>query len=128
MGYIPGDIGKDYWGRVVATRTLTTILSQITDRPLHAYVTKQNAASIRVLQKCGIAFFAKATSALGEQEDGIEELVYVARYGSNSGSGCWITVEPKAKRKSVMDYQKLRGGRHKLGELLSCREYLHRFG
>lgn len=106
----------------MATRTLTRILSQIADRPLHAYVTKQNAASIHVLQKCGFAFFAKATSALGEHEDGIEELVYVAKYESNSGSGWWITVEPKAKRKSVMDYQKLQGGRHKLGELLGCRE------
>jgi RimJ/RimL family protein N-acetyltransferase len=36
-----------------------------------------NVASIRVLEKCGFAYCAEATGALGEPADGVEEFVYV---------------------------------------------------
>ena len=70
-------IGKEYWGKGVATQMLSMFLRLVTDRPLHAHVAKHNVASIRVLEKCGFALCAKATGALGEPADGIEELVYV---------------------------------------------------
>jgi RimJ/RimL family protein N-acetyltransferase len=46
-------IGREYWGRGVATAALTQFLREITSRPLVARVAKHNAGSIRVLQKCG---------------------------------------------------------------------------
>jgi RimJ/RimL family protein N-acetyltransferase len=46
-------IGKQYWGRGVATKALTELLRQEPSRPLHARVAKDNLASLRVLQKCG---------------------------------------------------------------------------
>jgi RimJ/RimL family protein N-acetyltransferase len=46
-------IGKEYWGRGVATRALSALLEREERRPLYAYVAKHNVASIRVLQKCG---------------------------------------------------------------------------
>jgi RimJ/RimL family protein N-acetyltransferase len=46
-------VGKEYWGRGVATRALSELLDLEERRPLYAYVAKHNVASIRVLQKCG---------------------------------------------------------------------------
>ena len=46
-------LGREYWGKGIATRALAAFLEQVTARPLHAYVAKHNLASIRVLQKCG---------------------------------------------------------------------------
>jgi len=70
-------IGKEHWGRGVATQMLSQFLRLVADRPLHAHVAKHNVASIRVLEKCGFAFCAEATGAPSEPGDGIEELVYV---------------------------------------------------
>jgi RimJ/RimL family protein N-acetyltransferase len=70
-------IGKEHWGKGVATKMLSMFLRVVADRPLHAHVAKHNVASIRVLEKCGFALCEKATAALGEPADGIEELVYV---------------------------------------------------
>jgi RimJ/RimL family protein N-acetyltransferase len=46
-------LGRDYWGRGVATEALRLFLDIVTTRPLFAGVAKHNAGSIRVLQKCG---------------------------------------------------------------------------
>jgi RimJ/RimL family protein N-acetyltransferase len=46
-------LGKNFWGKGIATRALTAFLSQVTVRPLYAYVAKHNTASRRVLEKCG---------------------------------------------------------------------------
>ncbi len=70
-------IGKEYWGKGVATQMLSMFLRKVVDRPLYAYVTKHNLASIRVLEKCGFAFCEKTTAAFDESADGIEELAYV---------------------------------------------------
>ena len=41
------------WGRGIATRALSMLLGLVAERPLMACVVKHNAASIRVLEKCG---------------------------------------------------------------------------
>lgn len=46
-------LGKEYWGRGVATGALQEFLGHETTRPLYARAAKDNAGSIRVLQKCG---------------------------------------------------------------------------
>jgi RimJ/RimL family protein N-acetyltransferase len=46
-------IGRKYWGGGVATRALSKFLDLVKTRPLYAHVAKHNAASIRVLEKCG---------------------------------------------------------------------------
>jgi len=62
-------IGKQYWGRGIATQALSLILGQIHERPLHARVAKDNGASLHVLEKCGFRIigegsgFANARSA-----------------------------------------------------------------
>ena len=46
-------IERAFWGRGVATEALSAFLRLEQTRPLYAGVAKHNAASIRVLQKCG---------------------------------------------------------------------------
>jgi RimJ/RimL family protein N-acetyltransferase len=65
-------IGREFWGRGVATRALTALLEQVTDRPLYAGVAKHNAASLRVLEKCG---FVVVGGPLEPAEDGVEEVL-----------------------------------------------------
>ena len=46
-------IGRDYWGRGIASLALATFLAQVRARPLYARAARDNLASLRVLQKCG---------------------------------------------------------------------------
>ena len=46
-------IGREFWGRGVATLALAGFVRLEARRPLFASVARHNAASIRVLQKCG---------------------------------------------------------------------------
>jgi len=46
-------LGKEYWGKGIATRALEEFLKAIDTRPLYAHVAKHNIGSRRVLEKCG---------------------------------------------------------------------------
>jgi RimJ/RimL family protein N-acetyltransferase len=46
-------LGREFWGRGIATRALAAFLDQVEPRPLYAHVAKHNAGSRRVLEKCG---------------------------------------------------------------------------
>ena len=46
-------IGRQYWGKGIATEALRQFLEQLEMRPLYAHVAKHNAGSRRVLEKCG---------------------------------------------------------------------------
>ena len=52
-------IGREYWGRGVASQALSAFLRQEPTRPLHAHVARHNIASRRVLEKCGFAITAE---------------------------------------------------------------------
>ncbi len=67
-------IGREFWGRGLATQALAEVADLVDVRPLHAYVVKANVASIRVLEKCG---FVKVDEHAGG--DGIEELIFELR-------------------------------------------------
>ena len=69
-------IGREHWGKGVATLALCEYLRVVTDRPLYAHVAKHNVASVRVLEKCGFALDEAITAALPQPEDGIEEFVF----------------------------------------------------
>ena len=49
-------IDRACWGRGIATEGISAFLLLEQTRPLYASVAKHNAASIRVLQKCGFTF------------------------------------------------------------------------
>ncbi len=49
-------IGKEHWGRGIATAALAQLVDEVKTRPLHATCSKSNAGSVRVLEKCGFEF------------------------------------------------------------------------
>lgn len=63
-------IGKNYWGRGIATAAVQEFLAQFEKtRPLYAYVASRNVGSIRVLEKCGFLRFGNTVKG----HDGVEE-------------------------------------------------------
>ena len=52
-------LGKEYWGKGIATRALEQFLELIETRPLYAHVAKHNIGSRRVLEKCGFTIAAE---------------------------------------------------------------------
>ena len=67
-------IGREFWGRGLATEALAELVGIVDARPLHAEVVNTNVASVRVLEKCG---FTRVEAHVGD--DGIEELVLELR-------------------------------------------------
>jgi RimJ/RimL family protein N-acetyltransferase len=60
-------IGREFWGRGLATRALSAFLHEVEERPIYAGVAETNVASIRVLEKCGFtAADASAEEAVGD--------------------------------------------------------------
>jgi RimJ/RimL family protein N-acetyltransferase len=67
-------IGKDHWGKGIATQALAAFLDHVPARPLYAYVAKDNVASIRVLEKCGFTVLAEGRGSVAGEE-GVEEFL-----------------------------------------------------
>ncbi len=67
-------IGKEYWGKGIATKALTIFLEIVKTRPLYAHVAKHNAASLRVLQKCGFAVCGEARFLEDDRSGEIKEI------------------------------------------------------
>jgi len=67
-------IGREFWGRGLATEALAEVVGIVDARPLYAEVVSTNVASIRVLEKCR---FTQVDVHVGD--DGIEELVFELR-------------------------------------------------
>lgn len=55
-------IGKEYWGKGIATAAVKEFLNNISERPVYAYVMKHNKGSIKVLEKCGFKFVGSEMS------------------------------------------------------------------
>jgi RimJ/RimL family protein N-acetyltransferase len=49
-------LGREHWGKGIATRALALFLEIVTERPLCGRAVSDNLASLRVLEKCGFAF------------------------------------------------------------------------
>ena len=62
-------LGREYWGRGLATAALAELVQQLEVRPLHAWVAATNGGSIRVLEKCGFV-------RVGEHTSDVEEYLY----------------------------------------------------
>jgi len=68
-------IGREYWGRGIATRALAAMLDEVSDRPLFARVAKHNTGSIRVLEKCGFTVAGEDKVASGVGGEIVEDWV-----------------------------------------------------
>ena len=67
-------IGRDYWGRGIASAALAKFIEEEKTRPLTAGVVRHNAASIRVLQKCGFVV-VREERFTGRDGHSVEELI-----------------------------------------------------
>lgn len=70
-------IGKEYWGKGVATSALHAFLGQIKTRPLYARAAKDNVASIRVLQKCGFQISGEDSGFSDSRGEVVEEFILI---------------------------------------------------
>lgn len=62
-------LGREFWGRGVATAALSQFLELIDARPLFAIVAKHNHASIRVLEKAGFSHCGQAPGESGGESE-----------------------------------------------------------
>jgi RimJ/RimL family protein N-acetyltransferase len=77
-------IGKEHWGKGVASSALSQFLLKVATRPLYAHVARQNVASIRVLQKCGFTISAEDSAAPDTLIDVVEEVILKLSAPGNS--------------------------------------------
>ena len=64
-------LGREHFGRGVATRALTLLLGELTERPLYATVAAHNRPAARVLEKCGFVLREEMPF-----EDGVPGLLF----------------------------------------------------
>lgn len=64
-------LGREFWGKGIATAALAELLKLVPVRPLHARVAKRNPGSVRVLEKCGFVVTGedRYANAAGETVD-----------------------------------------------------------
>ena len=67
-------LGKEYWGKGIATQALAEYVSIVKTRPLMSHVARHNIGSRRVLEKCGFKVIGedKYTNPAGVE---VEEFV-----------------------------------------------------
>jgi RimJ/RimL family protein N-acetyltransferase len=70
-------VGREYWGRGVATQALARFVEEVSTRPLYAHVAVHNVGSIRVLDKCGFRRDRVQEAKAPAPDDGIDEFVFV---------------------------------------------------
>jgi len=68
-------LGRQYWGKGIATKALAAFLQQVPARPLFAHVAKHNLGSRRVLEKCGFAICGEDRVADDATGEAIEEYI-----------------------------------------------------
>jgi RimJ/RimL family protein N-acetyltransferase len=68
-------LGKEYWGKGIATRALREFLNIEQTRPLYGHVARHNLGSRRVLEKCGfqLAGEDKYVNPAGKE---VEEFIF----------------------------------------------------
>ena len=70
-------VGREWWGRGVATQALALLGDEVSIRPLYAHVVRHNVGSIRVLEKCGFRRDRAEEAKAPPSGDVMEEFIYV---------------------------------------------------
>jgi len=68
-------IGREHWGRGIATQALSLFLEEIKTRPIYARAAKDNIASLRVLEKCGFTVTGHDKGFANARNEEIEEAI-----------------------------------------------------
>lgn len=70
-------IGREHWGKGVATEALSALLDIVKTRPLYASAARDNLGSIRVLEKCGFTLIGYERGFANARGEEIEEAMLV---------------------------------------------------
>ncbi len=70
-------LGREYWGRGLATAALRAFLQEELRRPMYGHAAKDNAASRRVLEKCGFRVTGEGRFFANARGGEIDEVVLV---------------------------------------------------
>lgn len=76
-------IGREWWGRGVATAALRAFLIEIDERPLYGVVARDNAASIRVLEKCGFIVVGQDRAFAHARDVEVDQVVLRLDHGGS---------------------------------------------
>ena len=68
-------LGREFWGRGLATQALNRMLRLVVDRPIFARAATDNIGSIRVLQKCGFKIIGKNKDFANGRGEDTEEYI-----------------------------------------------------
>lgn len=68
-------LGKEFWGKGIATQALRLFISQLPQQSLYARVAKDNIASLRVLQKCGFVIVGEDKGFANARQAEVEEFI-----------------------------------------------------
>jgi RimJ/RimL family protein N-acetyltransferase len=69
-------LGREFWGKGLATKAVTELLEVETTRPIYADVATSNVGSVRVLEKCGFTLVSREV----EHDERLGEEIEVALY------------------------------------------------
>jgi RimJ/RimL family protein N-acetyltransferase len=73
-------IGKEYWGKGLATRALSDFLEYGNKtRPIYARAAKDNIGSLRVLEKCGFTIAGENKGFANARGEEVEEFILILR-------------------------------------------------
>jgi len=68
-------LGKELWGKGIATKALSQFLDVVKTRPLSAHAAKHNIGSRRVLEKCGFTVVGEA-KYMNRGNEEVDEFVF----------------------------------------------------
>jgi RimJ/RimL family protein N-acetyltransferase len=68
-------LGKEFWGRGLATLALGLLLQDQTELPLYARAAKDNRGSVRVLEKCGFKVIGEETNMAAARGEPTREVI-----------------------------------------------------
>ncbi|MBE0672474.1 MAG: GNAT family N-acetyltransferase [Anaerolineales bacterium] len=72
-------IGREFWGKGIASESLKQFLGEELKRPLFAHVAKHNLASRRVLEKCGFEVIGEDKWRPDPNAGEVEELILMLK-------------------------------------------------
>lgn len=68
-------LGREYWGRGVATNALRAFLAIVTERPIYGRAAGDNVGSLRVLKKCGFMLVGEDRGFSNARGMEVDELI-----------------------------------------------------
>jgi RimJ/RimL family protein N-acetyltransferase len=72
-------LGREFWGKGVATLALAGFVEVVTERPLYGRCAADNVGSRRVLEKCGFVFVSEDRGFANARGEEIAEVVLELR-------------------------------------------------